>query len=301
MKKPLLLTLALSLALLSGCGVSDSEPGSVSLTQDLWSNQSVAAAPAKEKLAYILETEVRENSAYAKDGTLLVKYRYEVPALRIQTADGTEVETAADPAQEQALAAAQVFNANFADWGDSKELEQNAEWAQEDYDFNLALFQNGAYYDSELTYTVFQTEHLISIRANYYAYTGGAHGNTSLLAWNFDLDSGKFVTAADFSGDPTDFSAKVTDELLAQMDKKAADAGMAVSDYFWADGADIAAQWTSYAVSFDDSGMTVGFSPYELACYAAGSQEFTLDYKFLTPYLSDYGKQLLGLTAETNS
>ena len=51
----------------------------------------------------------------------------------------------------------------------------------------------------------------------------------------------------------------------------------------------------SYAVSFDEKGMTVVFSPYELACYAAGPQVFHLSLDFLEPYLSDYGRALLGI------
>lgn len=297
MKNPLLLAVALALVLLSGCGAAGSELGSATLSQDLWSTSDVSA-PTEEKFTFVLETETRENSARAEDGTLLVKYRYDVPVLRVHTADGTEIETAASPAQEKALAVAQAFNANFADWGES---QKDIQFAQEDYAFNPEIFQSGICYDSELTYTAYQTEHLISIRANYYAYTGGAHGNTSLLAWNFDLDSGQFVTAADLSDDPAAFSAAVTDALLAQMKEKAADAGMAIDEYFLADGEETVAQWTSYAVSFDENGMTVGFSPYELACYAAGSQAFSLNDKFLIPYLSDYGKQLLGLAGEADS
>lgn len=300
MKKPLLLILVLALVLLSGCGASGSELGSADLSQDLWSISDVNA-PAEEKLAFVLETETRKNSAQAEDGTLLVKYRYQVPVLRVCTADGTELETAASPAQEKAMAVAKAFNTNFTDWGDSGEFQKDIQFAQEDYAVRPEAFQSGAYYESELTYTAYQTEHLISIRADYYAYTGGAHGNTSLLAWNFDLDSGQFVSAADLSDDPTAFSGAVTDALLTQMEQKAADAGMATNEYFLADGTETVAQWTSYAVSFDENGMTVGFSPYELACYAAGPQEFSLDYKSLAPNLSDYGKQLLGLTAETNS
>ena len=41
--------------------------------------------------------------------------------------------------------------------------------------------------------------------------------------------------------------------------------------------------------------MTVGFSPYELACYAAGSQVFHLTYQELLPYLGSHSRALLGL------
>ena len=47
-------------------------------------------------------------------------------------------------------------------------------------------------------------------------------------------------------------------------------------------------------MSFDDEGMTVTFSPYEIACYAAGTREFRLDRDFLDQYLSAEGLRLLG-------
>ena len=36
------------------------------------------------------------------------------------------------------------------------------------------------------------------------------------------------------------------------------------------------------------------FSPYEMACYAAGAQVFRLDRDFLGEYLSSEGLRLLG-------
>ena len=56
------------------------------------------------------------------------------------------------------------------------------------------------------------------------------------------------------------------------------------------------ASWDDYAVTFGKDGMSVGFSPYELAYYAAGSQVFLISYDTLDPYLSDYGRQLLEMS-----
>ena len=47
-------------------------------------------------------------------------------------------------------------------------------------------------------------------------------------------------------------------------------------------------------MNFDEEGMTVTFAPYEIACYAAGTQEFRLDRDFLGQYLSAEGLRLLG-------
>ena len=42
--------------------------------------------------------------------------------------------------------------------------------------------------------------------------------------------------------------------------------------------------------------MTVVFGVYDIAPYAAGEQMFAISYDLIAPYLSDYGKALIGLT-----
>ena len=75
-------------------------------------------------------------------------------------------------------------------------------------------------------------------------------------------------------------------ELLRQSQETAADNDMAPEEYFWSNYEEILAGWSSYAVSFDETGMTVGFSPYELAAYAAGPQIYHLPYETFAGYLS---------------
>ena len=44
--------------------------------------------------------------------------------------------------------------------------------------------------------------------------------------------------------------------------------------------------------------MKVAFSPYELAAYPVGVQEFILPYDFLADYLDEPAQIILGLTTE---
>ena len=67
---------------------------------------------------------------------------------------------------------------------------------------------------------------------------------------------------------------------------------------FWSDYKEILAEWPGYAVSFDETGMTVAFSPYELAAYALGAQEFRIPYDLLMPYLDDAALETLGMAAK---
>ena len=41
--------------------------------------------------------------------------------------------------------------------------------------------------------------------------------------------------------------------------------------------------------------MNVAFSPYELAAYAAGAQEFKMPYEWLKEYLDEHSIEVLGL------
>ena len=151
----------------------------------------------------------------------------------------------------------------------------------------------GGPYTLGLDCTVYQTEQLVSVAGTYYSYTGGAHSNTYLLGWNFDLDTGEFFDAKALS-DGTALQDYVAEELTVQACSRAAEADMAPMEMFWEEYETVIADWSSYAVSFDESGMTVAFSPYELACYAAGPQEFTISYEKLTPHLNQNGHRVLG-------
>ena len=149
-------------------------------------------------------------------------------------------------------------------------------------------------YETELNTTFYETDGFVSVRGMYYSFTGGAHPNTMYTAWNFDLESGSFVEPGFLAADAQVFQEAVTEEIIRRADAIAAENSQEPGVYFWEDYRDIAAKWADYAVSFDDEGMTVTFSPYEIACYAAGTQEFRLDRDFLDQYLSAEGLRLLG-------
>ncbi len=87
----------------------------------------------------------------------------------------------------------------------------------------------------------------------------------------------------------------MTEELIRQAEVRAERADTEPQRYYWEDYEEILSNWASYAVSFDAEGMTVSFSPYELASYAAGAQTFQVDYSLLEPLLSEEGAELLGL------
>ncbi|MEG0780090.1 MAG: DUF3298 domain-containing protein [Oscillospiraceae bacterium] len=274
-----ILPLLLILCLLTGCG--DAVPPTA--TQIPPANVEAEKTTSSRKLTYTLDTVINEDSVTADDGTLLATYHYELPRLTARDADGT--------VQEDASLTA--FNEKFSAWVDA-DFGEMADWARQSYaDMTAAGEKWQISYWDEFTYTAYQTDQLVSIAATVYADTGGAHPNTTLWAWNYDLKSGSFVPPTVIAKDDLAFTDAVTGELLRQMDCVAKAGGLPTAEYFWKDYAETVAQWTNYAVSFTEEGMVVAFSPYELACYAAGPQVFTLSTSFLKPFLSDSGRALL--------
>ena len=275
-----MIALLLVLGTLSGCA-----GGSMT-------NVKNAMPEALEDLpAYVVELSEWSGSRENDQGDLMVACSYQIPVLNVLDKNGLPLTEAHTPEEARALQTAAAFNAQFDQWRDGSpmldELWEDAETFEETFQFTATM-------TDELICSVYQSDHFISVSGNYYGYSGGAHGNTILLSWNFDLETGSFFDSQ-LLENGTDLQKAVCQELEAQAEAKAAEAGLPPEEYFWADYADILAEWSSYAVSFDKSGMTVGFSPYELACYAAGPQVFHLSYDSLRPHLGREARLFLGL------
>ena len=149
-------------------------------------------------------------------------------------------------------------------------------------------------YQLELSCSVYQVGSIISVSGLYYSYTGGAHPNTSYLSWNYDTEAAAFLDAK-MLGSGTELQDAVATEIERQASEYVVEGIGSMIEMYWEDYKTIMADWSSYAVSFHEEGMTVIFSQYELAPYAAGPQEFNLSYAWLRPYLSEQGAALLWL------
>ncbi len=255
---------------------------------------SMPAPPKREEtLSWQVEKLVSEDSATEEDGTPLVHYRFDLPFLKVLRENDAAAEMAAE---ERALASAEVFNSHFGKWAAAEEFESLVASAREDLAFyreeGLEWFGG---HELELTTTVYQTKQLVSVAGLYYSYTGGAHPNTWHLGWNFDLVGGTFLNPGDLAADSAVFQEAVHQELIRQAEEVAAESQLPPEEMFWADYREILANWDCYAVCFDEGGMTVTFSPYELAAYGAGAQVFTVSNEWLRPYLSLRGLALLDL------
>ena len=286
-----LIALLLTL-LLTGCGAS-------AMTMVTGSPPPSAPAPEENGGTVRYEVEVAQwsDEALAEDGTLLASYAFQLPVLTAVREDGTPITEARSETEEQALTAAAAFNEKFGKWVAAEEFDDLVKSAETDF----AWYQTEALpwfggYTLALDCTVYQTDRIISVEGLYYSYTGGAHPNTWQLGWNFDLEEGVFF-GPELLADGTELQEAVSREIVRQAQLPSEDGTVPVKGY-WEDYEAIIANWASYTVNFDEDGMIVTFSPYELGCYAMGAQTFRLSYDWLEPHLSAHGRALLGLETE---
>ena len=134
----------------------------------------------------------------------------------------------------------------------------------------------------------------------YSSYSGGAHPNSWRLAVSFDLNNGQALQMTDLTDDADGMRAAVAESLLYQVKKS--DAWTQIGEEgFFEDYQDTLQTWMDQCLIFEDSGITVAFSPYTIAPYAAGEQSFQVPYSLLKPYFNERGLRLLGLDQAENN
>ena len=292
MKKLLSTLLALSLALsLGACAVKvdPSEPDAPKPSQ-----------PETPELTFAVGTPLTHESTYtADDGTLLLHTNYELPQLELRTADGALYEPGAAATQSATVAVRDAFNAEMercyaAVLSNESELAQEA---RDHYGSDSMSFEYIYYEDELLGEVVYQTDGLISVLANAYAFYGGAHPNTSTLTWSFDLTTGEFLTLDGLDAQPSTDSAlgESLTHTLAMAVLEQIDA-QGLSEYYFEDYAsyifDLAANASFY---FNDKGIVIVFDPAVIAPYAASAQKFEIPYSRFYNALDSHTQSLLNV------
>ena len=117
MRKLAVLTSAL--LILAACSAVPAEE----LTPAYPTASNVQNTSGPETLTYQIETHTWEDSVRTEDGTMLAWYRFHLPEMSVLQADGTPLETADTPAEQEALEAAEVFNTRFSSWISQEEFE----------------------------------------------------------------------------------------------------------------------------------------------------------------------------------
>ena len=134
---------------------------------------------------------------------------------------------------------------------------------------------------------------LLSLLCNTYVYTGGAHGNYVDRGYNFDTETGEYVTLEMLSGD----YEKLSEFLLGYMcrlfeeDKDGYYSERISDEYLQSLSSDyktaFAALLRDGSWYFDGDGMVIFSDVYEIAPYAAGIVEFRIPYSDLKGQIDD--------------
>ena len=283
-----LLTLSLLLSL-AACGGNGDPTGP---------DAPKPSQPETPELTFAVGTPLTHESTYtADDGTLLLHTNYELPQLELRTADGALYEPGAAATQSAAVAVRDAFNTEMercyaAVLSNESELAQEA---RDHYGSDSMSFEYIYYEDELLGEVVYQTDGLISVLANAYAFYGGAHPNTSTLTWSFDLTTGEFLTLDALNAQSSTDSAlgkTLVDTLASEIVNRIYEEGL--DDYLYDDFYSYVYDLSSNAhFYFSGSGMTVNFDAYVLGPYASGPQTFEIPYGIFYNALDVHTQSLL--------
>jgi peptidoglycan-N-acetylglucosamine deacetylase len=171
------------------------------------------------------------------------------------------------------------IDAQIAEWANGLLVDFEASCKEAETD--KTMLGPGGKYSAELTYVLKRNDaQYVSVAFNFFTYTGGAHPNTQQYGQTYLRADGRRVFLAELVG-PRGIQRL---SAFAVRDLKSQQSDMSDSDWI-ARGAGPFAYNLEDFVLTDDGGMTIMFSPYQVAAYAAGPQEVYVPRTALTPLL----------------
>lgn len=243
-------------------------------------------APAPVQTAetvYTLEALSEEETFLSEGGRKLADYSYQLLVLSVANLEELSPEEA-----EAAQRNVETFHAKM-----SALMEELTAYGAVMGDDAAQMERDGytieAYYDRAAASGTMAGD-LVSVRVDQCSYTGGAHPNRYTSSYLFDLRIGQFIDPTQLADDPAAFQCGAA-ELL----REKADAITRNRDGYWPDYGEIISRWSEGAVLFDEEGMLVVYSTYELGPYVMGEVELRLSYEELAGLIGDGGLARLGM------
>lgn len=125
------------------------------------------------------------------------------------------------------------------------------------------------------------SNNMLSIVVNYYKYSGGAHGDYKNIAYNVHMKDGKFLVLSDLFKENIDYKIVINNEIRKQIE------ALVKKDK---DNANIY-QFTTINDNqkfyVQDDNIVIFFDLYDIAPYAAGIPEFTINKSIFNHILKD--------------
>ncbi len=285
MKQLIAMLLVLNICLVAGC-VSNVSSMNTGRNNGIQNSDSDMPDPAAvfEQPEYRLKAQEDSVNHMAEDDTLLLNASYQWLELEVVNLARLSPEE-----QEQVQQSCEVFNTRMAELR-AAAMSQNAENAA---NAQMAFEQGyqGPAYGDETTMSGTFLGQLISVRMENHNFYGGAHPNYFTMGFTFDLSMGQFIDPLQIADDPEMFRGGVAALLVEKADSM----GEEYTSGYWEDYRDIIARWNEGTVLFDEKGMTVHYSPYEIGPYAMGDLDFLVSYGELEELIGSGGMDKLGV------
>lgn len=136
----------------------------------------------------------------------------------------------------------------------------------------------------DISYSVEHADkNLISLHFSNYTYTGGAHGNTGSVTYNFDLNRGMMLKLGDLFQPNSNYLKVISDYCIKDIKKSDL-----TEDEWIRNGAGPKAEnYQSWNIT--PEGLQITFDAYQVAAYAAGPQEVIIPYSALKSIIKPDG------------
>ncbi|MGL4654760.1 MAG: DUF3298 domain-containing protein [Sarcina sp.] len=114
----------------------------------------------------------------------------------------------------------------------------------------------------------YNANNLLSLNVMNYFYAGGAHGLSTLHAYNYDVKTGKELMLKDFFTDGYDYKTLINNKIKKYMSED--------KDTYFSGGQEFKGISDKQEFYLSNQGITVYFQAYDIAPYAAGIRYFLI-------------------------
>lgn len=129
--------------------------------------------------------------------------------------------------------------------------------------------------------TLYNKNNILSIAVLYYQFTGGAHGATTQVTYNFDLTTGQVINLKNLFKEGFDYKTAINQEVNEQNKQRIIANNLTGTFY----DKTISANFQNFY--FQDNSLVMYFQPYDIDCYAAGIIRLKVPFSKLSDGLKD--------------
>ncbi len=127
-------------------------------------------------------------------------------------------------------------------------------------------------YEALMTYAIrLNRQCTMSLYADHYVYTGGAHGLTTRVGDTWNLNTGAPRKLADFFPGASDYRDRIIGEVRRQIARQ--------PDVYFPEGAQLAeSAFNEHSFYVSPRGLHIFYQQYDIAPYASGIREFLIPW-----------------------